>query len=107
MGIPDRSIIICSLIGFDQFNLMYVLTFSDNSILDECSLDDETRSVLLSQIQRKLQSQAVKVRADIEVYCYEYEGIDAVKSALKEGIKLSTDEIPIKINLISPPLYGQ
>lgn len=77
----------------------------DNSILDECSLDEETRSVLLAQIQRKLQSQAVKVRADIEVYCYEYEGIDAVKSALKEGIKLSTEEIPIKINLISPPLY--
>ena len=62
--------------------------------------------MLLTQIQRKLQSQAVKIRADIEVSCFEYEGIDAVKSALRGGIEMSTSEIPIRINLIAPPLYG-
>ncbi|XP_053634587.1 eukaryotic translation initiation factor 2 subunit 1 [Cherax quadricarinatus] len=77
----------------------------DPAILDECNLDEETRTVLLTQIQRKLQSQAVKIRADIEVSCFEYEGIDAVKSALRGGIAQSTDEIPIRINLIAPPLY--
>ncbi|CAL4197571.1 unnamed protein product, partial [Meganyctiphanes norvegica] len=77
----------------------------DPSILDECNLSEETRTVLLSQIQRKLQSQAVKIRADIEVSCFEYEGIDAVKSALREGMSTSTEEIPIRINLIAPPLY--
>ncbi|KAA0193419.1 hypothetical protein HAZT_HAZT000226 [Hyalella azteca] len=77
----------------------------DHSVLDECELTEETKRVLISQIQSKLQPQAVKVRGDIEVYCYEYEGIDAVKTALREGIKDSTEEIPIKINLISPPLY--
>lgn len=51
-------------------------------------------------------SQAVKIRADVEVACYGYEGIDAVKSALKAGLALSTEELPIKINLIAPPLYG-
>lgn len=49
--------------------------------------------------------QAVKIRADIEVACYGYEGIGAVKKALKAGIACSTEEIPIKINLIAPPLY--
>lgn len=78
---------------------------SDPSLLDECNLDEVTRKVLLEQIQRKLQSQAVKIRSDIEVFCYEYEGIDAVKSALREGIRFSMDQIPIKINLIAPPLY--
>jgi len=77
----------------------------DPTILDECNLDEETRTVLLTQIQRKLQSQAVKIRADIEVSCFEYEGIDAVKSALREGISQSSQEIPIRINLIAPPLY--
>jgi translation initiation factor 2 subunit 1 len=47
----------------------------------------------------------VKIRADIEVACYGYEGIGAVKKALKAGIACSTEEIPIKINLIAPPLY--
>ncbi|XP_066980918.1 eukaryotic translation initiation factor 2 subunit 1 [Macrobrachium rosenbergii] len=75
---------------------------TDTSILEECNLDEETKTVLLTQIQRKLQSQAVKIRADIEVSCFEYEGIDAVKSALFEGISQSTEEIPIRINLIAP-----
>ncbi len=42
---------------------------------------------------------------DIEVACYGYEGIDAVKAALKAGMKQSTEDMPIKINLIAPPQY--
>lgn len=29
-----------------------------------------------------------------------------MKAALKTGLALSTEELPIKINLIAPPLYG-
>lgn len=78
----------------------------DPSILDECGLEEKTKEVLLNNIRRKLTSQAVKIRADIECACYEYEGIDAVKEALRAGLELSTEELPIKINLIAPPLYG-
>lgn len=77
----------------------------DPSILAECGLDEKTKEVLLSNIKRKLTSQAVKIRADIECACYGYEGIDAVKASLKAGLALSTEELPIKINLIAPPLY--
>lgn len=77
----------------------------DPSILSECDLDDKTKEVLLNNIQRKLTSHAVKIRADVEVACYGYEGIDAVKAALKAGLALSTEELIIKINLIAPPLY--
>ena len=68
-------------------------------------MDEQTKEVLLGIIRRKLTQQAVKIRADIEVSCYGYEGIGAVKKALKAGIDCSTEEIPIKINLIAPPLY--
>ncbi|CAF0973531.1 unnamed protein product [Didymodactylos carnosus] len=37
--------------------------------------------------------------------CYNYEGIDGVKYALRQGLLLSTEEISIKINLIASPLY--
>jgi translation initiation factor 2 subunit 1 len=77
----------------------------DPGILAECQLDERTKEVLLSNIKRKLTSQAVKIRADIECACYGYEGIDAVKTALKAGLSLSSEELPIKINLIAPPLY--
>jgi len=78
---------------------------NDPTILDECGLDDETKETLLSNIRRRLTPQAVRIRADIEVACYAYEGIDAVKNALRAGINCSTEEMPIKINLIAPPVY--
>ncbi|XKL60360.1 hypothetical protein PGB90_001376 [Kerria lacca] len=76
----------------------------DPNILNECGLNENIKELLISNIKQKLTSQAVKIRADIEVACYGYEGIDAVKAALKAGLN-SSDEIPIKINLIAPPIY--
>jgi len=55
----------------------------DPSLLDECGLDENTKTILLENIQQKLTQQAVKIRADIEVACFTYEGIDAVKAALR------------------------
>lgn len=77
----------------------------DPSILDECGLDERTKEVLISNINRRMMPQAVKVRSDIEVSCYSYEGIDAVKDALRAGLKLTSEEFPVNINLIAPPLY--
>merc|ERR1712176_642697 len=77
----------------------------DPSILDECGLDERTKEVLISNINRRMMPQAVKVRSDIEVSCYSYEGIDAVKDALRAGLKLTSEEFPVSINLIAPPLY--
>jgi len=34
---------------------------------------------------------------DIEVACYGYEGVDAVKKALKCGLNMSTEDMPIKV----------
>lgn len=78
---------------------------NDESILDNCGIDDATKKVLIENIHRRMMPQSVKVRSDIEVSCYAYEGIDAVKAALKKGLEFSTEELPIKINLIAPPLY--
>ena len=75
-------------------------------VLDELEdIDEHTKDVLLKNIKRRLTPQAVKVRADVEVLCYAYEGIDAVKDALRAGLAVSTEEVPLKINLIAPPIY--
>ena len=68
---------------------------TDPSVLDDCDIPAEWREILISNIKRRLTPQAVKCRADIEVSCYSYEGIDAIKNALKEGLKLSSDEKPV------------
>merc|ERR1712241_797851 len=77
----------------------------DPSLLDECGLDEKTKTVLLENIQQKLTQQAVKIRADVEVSCFSYEGIDAVKDALRSGMACSTENVSVRINLIAPPLY--
>ena len=77
----------------------------DDTVFDDCGLDDKTKSLLLSIIKRRLTPQAFKIRADVEVTCFAYEGIDAVKAALRAGIAVGTAELPVNIQLIAPPLY--
>ncbi|NXS50130.1 IF2A factor, partial [Balaeniceps rex] len=71
---------------------------SDPAILDSLDLTEEERRVLIDNINRRLTPQAVKIRADIEVACYGYEGIDAVKEALRAGLNCSTENMPIKVS---------
>jgi len=78
---------------------------ADPSLLDALELDENAKAVLVENIHRKLTQQAVKIRADFECSCFTYEGIDAVKDALRAGIAVGSQEIPIKINLIAPPVY--
>jgi len=69
-------------------------------------MSEKVREILMTQIKRRLAPSAVKVRADFEVTCFAYEGIDAIKAALFAGEKAgSNDEVEVKIRLIAPPLY--
>jgi len=56
-------------------------------------------------ISRRLTPQPTKVRADVEVTCFGYEGIDAVKNALRAAEAQNTPETQVKVKLVSPPLY--
>lgn len=62
-------------------------------------------AAILSNIRRKLTPQPIKIRADIEVTCFKYEGVDAIRAALQAGESVGTEETPVKIKLIAPPLY--
>ncbi len=87
------------------YNAFKRLVAGDEKILDPYDLRDDVKSTLLQMVTRRLTPQPVKIRADIEVTCFAYEGIDAVKAALRAGQKVSTEDIPIKIQLVAPPLY--
>ena len=65
------------------------------------AVDDE----LKSYIGKKLTPQPTKVRADVEVTCFGYEGIDAIKAALRRAEAANTEDNQIKVRLVSPPLY--
>lgn len=68
-------------------------------------IEPDTLAELKHTIARRLTPKPVKVRADIEVRCFAYNGIEAIRKALKAGEALSTEAVPIKVRLVAPPLY--
>jgi len=68
-------------------------------------LTEAIKDLLLKTIKHRLGSQPVKVQADIQVTCFTYEGIDAIKPALKAGMAVGTEEHPVKVQLVSSPEY--
>ena len=78
---------------------------SEAEIFEGLDVSDEIRTELVSYIKRRLAPQPVKIRSDIEVTCFTYEGIDAIKEALLAGEQIGAAETPVKIKLIAPPQY--
>jgi hypothetical protein len=58
----------------------------------------------VSYIRRRLAPKPIKIRADIEVTCFAYEGIEAIKGALQAGLDTPTNS-EVEIKLIAPPMY--
>lgn len=53
----------------------------------------------------RMVAQPVKIRAEFNLICITFEGIEAIKYALLEGEKVSTPEMQIKYRVIASPLY--
>uniref|UniRef100_A0A6A7G4A1 Eukaryotic translation initiation factor 2 subunit 1 n=1 Tax=Hirondellea gigas TaxID=1518452 RepID=A0A6A7G4A1_9CRUS len=72
---------------------------------EQFDVPDAIKDELVSVIKRRLATQAVKLRADVEVTCFTYDGIESIKKALRAGQALSSPEISLQVNLIAPPQY--
>jgi len=68
-------------------------------------LAKEVRDCMLDNIKKRLTPTAVKIRADIEVTCFAYAGINAIKKSLLKGVDMGNEDMPVKIKLVAPPLY--
>lgn len=66
---------------------------------------EDIKKCLLQTIKNRMQDKPVKIRADLEITCFGYEGIEGIKNSIKEGELLSDKEVSFKISLIAPPLY--
>lgn len=82
------------------------LTQDSKQVWDEVEFANNViKEELISYIGKRLTPQPTKVRADIEVTCFGYEGIDAVKTALRQAEARNTEDTQVKVKLVSPPLY--
>ena len=55
-------------------------------IFEGIELESFLKEKLVCEIKRRLTPQALRIRADFDITCYGYEGIDAIKEAIKAGL---------------------
>ena len=75
------------------------------AIFGPLNLSEGVLADLKATIARRLTPKPVKVRADVEVKCFAYAGIEAIRRALQAGEDASTEDVKINVRLVAPPLY--
>ncbi|KAJ5074889.1 eukaryotic translation initiation factor 2 subunit 1 [Anaeramoeba ignava] len=89
--------------AYDAFKLAIV---DPEKVFKGIKMEDRVREILMQNIKRKLTPRPLKIRAEIEIKCYTYEGIDAIKEALRKGEELGKERgVPIEITLVAPPHF--
>eukprot|EP00931_Biecheleriopsis_adriatica_P059878 TRINITY_DN358_c0_g3_i1.p1 TRINITY_DN358_c0_g3~~TRINITY_DN358_c0_g3_i1.p1 ORF type:complete len:333 (-),score=119.31 TRINITY_DN358_c0_g3_i1:168-1166(-) len=87
-----------------ELNLWEEIDFSQPG-MDLSHLADKIKEDIEVNLKRRLIQQTVRLRAKVDCSCNEYEGVDAVKEALLEGMKASKEDCEVKINLVAHPLF--
>mmetsp|Transcript_57214 Transcript_57214/g.51513 ORF Transcript_57214/g.51513 Transcript_57214/m.51513 type:complete len:346 (-) Transcript_57214:49-1086(-) len=92
----------------------------DEFLLKYPNIPIEVQGFLKKNIEKRLKPQIVTVRSKVELTCFTHEGVDAIKRALKIGLKYGEEEnnkissssdggggedLSIKIKLVAPPLF--
>lgn len=63
------------------------------------------REALLVNIRRRMTPQPLKIRADVELTCFGYDGVLHIKAAMRAAQALSHDDCIVQMKLVAPPLY--
>lgn len=88
--------------AYDAFKISIT---EPEKVFEDLTISPETLTELRTNINRRLTPQPIRIRADIELTCYSYDGVDAIKAALIAGEAASTEDIKLKVKLVAPPLY--
>ncbi|KAE9451522.1 hypothetical protein C3L33_16581, partial [Rhododendron williamsianum] len=64
------------------------------------AMSEEVKDALIKNIRRRMTPQPLKIRADIEMKCFQFDG-EAMRKAEAAGNK----DCPVKIKLVAPPSY--
>jgi len=91
--------------AYDAFRLAISDEKNAGDPFADIDVPQDLKDEIKTYITRRLAPQPIKIRSDIEVSCFTYEGIDAIREALFAGMECGTDNSQIKIKLIAPPIY--
>ncbi|KAG2332368.1 hypothetical protein Bca52824_003548 [Brassica carinata] len=85
------------------FEAFKVLVTDPDSVLG--SLTREIKEVGPDGQEERMTPQPMKIRADIELKCFQFDGVVHIKEAMKKAEAAGNEDCPVKIKLVAPPLY--
>ncbi|OAY54956.2 hypothetical protein MANES_03G078600v8 [Manihot esculenta] len=69
------------------------------------AVTEEIKEALVKNIRRRMTPQPLKIRADIEMKCFQFDGVLHIKDAMRKAEAAGNKDCPVKIKLVAPPLY--
>ncbi|KAK9068063.1 hypothetical protein SSX86_012174 [Deinandra increscens subsp. villosa] len=69
------------------------------------ALTEEVKDALVKNIRRRMTPQPLKIRADIEMKCFQFDGVLHIKEAMRKAEAAGNHDCPVKIKLVAPPSY--
>ena len=55
--------------------------------------------------RRRMTPQPIKVRADVEMTCFAYDGVERIREAMRAALGAGTEACPVSIKLVAAPRY--
>ena len=68
-------------------------------------LSPDVKEGILKNVRRRLTPQPIKIRADVEMTCFNYDGVEHIKTAMRAAQACGSESNEVKIKLVAPPLY--
>ncbi|CAI9091769.1 OLC1v1026880C3 [Oldenlandia corymbosa var. corymbosa] len=69
------------------------------------AVTEEVKDSLVKNIRRRMTPQPLKIRADIEMKCFQFDGVLHIKEAMRKAEAAGNKDCPVKIKLVAPPAY--
>ncbi|KAL8135153.1 eukaryotic translation initiation factor 2 subunit alpha homolog [Apium graveolens] len=69
------------------------------------AMSEEVKMSLIKDIRRRMTPQPLKIRADVEMKCFQFDGVLHIKAAMRKAEAAGSPECPVKIKLVAPPSY--
>ncbi|XP_073305247.1 eukaryotic translation initiation factor 2 subunit alpha homolog [Primulina huaijiensis] len=69
------------------------------------ALSEDVKDSLVKNIRRRMTPQPLKIRADIEMKCFQFDGVLHIKEAMRKAEAAGNKDCPVKIKLVAPPAY--
>mmetsp|Transcript_9030 Transcript_9030/g.25303 ORF Transcript_9030/g.25303 Transcript_9030/m.25303 type:complete len:294 (-) Transcript_9030:63-944(-) len=91
---------------YGHVNEAFKLLVQDDTVLDSVELTDTQKNELIKVVKHRLSVRPMKIQTDVEVTCFTYEGIEAIKPALQAAVDVGNDqEDPFRVQLFKTPVY--